>query len=75
MRDRLNINPALYPSDLERLKSVFTQVCQESHVHPGSPEAENIAADLVHLFQSGLSDETILLIAARSRQQDLGRMG
>jgi hypothetical protein len=75
MMNRFHISPALYPSDLESLKSVFSQVCQENGVQPGSPEAENIAADLVRLFQSGLSDEPILLLAARSRQQDIRQAG
>ncbi|MFC3320976.1 hypothetical protein ACFSOZ_03680 [Mesorhizobium newzealandense] len=75
MIDRLNLDPALYPSDLESLKSVFDQLCQERDIQPGSPEAENVASDLVRRFQTGLSDETCLLIAARARQQDLRRVG
>ncbi|MER8792207.1 hypothetical protein NKH71_30930 [Mesorhizobium sp. M0983] len=31
--------------------------------------------DLVRLFQSGMNDETMLLIAARARHQDLKRTG
>ncbi|UVK49236.1 hypothetical protein BPNPMPFG_006976 (plasmid) [Mesorhizobium sp. AR07] len=75
MIDRLNLDPSLYPTDLESLKSVFDQLCQEGHIQPGSPEAENVASDLVRLFQNGLSDETSLLVAARARLQDLRRAG
>ncbi|MCV3211392.1 MULTISPECIES: hypothetical protein [Mesorhizobium] len=75
MIDRPNLDPALYPSDLQSLKSVFDQLCQESHIQPGSPEAENIASELVRLFQDGISDETCLLSAARTRHQDLRRAG
>ncbi|TPK53018.1 hypothetical protein FJ546_30610 [Mesorhizobium sp. B2-4-19] len=75
MIDRMNIDPALYPSDLECLKAIFVQVCEEGHVQPGSPEAEKLAADLVRLFQSGMTDETTLLIAARARNQQLSKAG
>lgn len=75
MIDRMNINPALYPTDLESLKAVFIQICEEGHVQPGSPEAERLAADLVKLFQSGLTDETMLLLTARSRHQELRQVG
>jgi len=75
MIDRMNIDPALYPSDLEALKRIFIQVCQEGHVVAGSPQAERLAADLVRLFQGGMNDETMLLIAARARHQDLKRTG
>jgi hypothetical protein len=51
MIDRMNIDPALYPSDLEALKRILIQVCQEGNVVPGSP-AERLAADLVRLFQN-----------------------
>ncbi|TIT19150.1 MAG: hypothetical protein E5W70_26530 [Mesorhizobium sp.] len=35
MIDRMNIDSALYPTDLEALKSVFIQICEEGHVEPG----------------------------------------
>ena len=75
MIDRMNIVPALYPSDLEALTRIFIQVCQEGHLIAGSPQAERLAADLVRLFQSGMNDETMLLIAARARHQDLKPTG
>ena len=71
MIDRLNIDPALYPTDLNSLKAVFIQLCEEGHVQPGSPEAEKIAADLVRLFQNGMTHETMLLIAVRARHHGL----
>ncbi|TIT24671.1 MAG: hypothetical protein E5W81_02680 [Mesorhizobium sp.] len=75
MIDRMSIDPALYPTDLEALKSVFSQICEEGHVEPGSPAAEKLAADLVRLFQSGMSDESVLLIAARARFQAVKQAG
>jgi hypothetical protein len=75
MIDRMNIDPALYPTDLDALKGVFDIICQEGLVQPGSPDAERLAIDLVELFQSGLTDETTLLVAARARHQDVRRAG
>ncbi|WP_376703393.1 hypothetical protein RQ479_29755 [Mesorhizobium sp. ISC25] len=75
MIDRMNIDSALYPTDLEALKSVFIQICEEGHVEPGLPAAEKLAADLVRLFQSGMTDETMQLIAARARFQAVKQAG
>lgn len=75
MIDRMNLDSALYPSDLEALKGVFDILCQEEGIQPGSQEAENIACDLMRLFQSGVQDETMLLDAARARHHELKRAG
>jgi hypothetical protein len=51
------------------------QVCDEGHVVPGSTEAEKLAGDVVRLFQSGITDETMLLDATRARHQEFRRAG
>ena len=61
--------PALYPTDLDSLNSVFVTLCNEQGILPDSSEAADIAAHLVGLFQSGLTGETALKSAARARYQ------
>jgi peptide subunit release factor 1 (eRF1) len=71
MFDRPNreYNEAFYPNDLDSLKSVFVALCSEGHIKPDSAEANDIAAHLVGLFQAGITNETALKAAVRTRHQ------
>ncbi len=66
-----NFSQALYPTDLDSLKNVFDALCRDGDVLPGSEDACEIAAELVRLFQAGMTDEMALKVAVRARRQAL----
>ncbi|KRB22497.1 MULTISPECIES: hypothetical protein [Mesorhizobium] len=57
----------LYPEDIDRLCAVFEAVCDRYQILPDPEAALDLAADLVRLFQSGMTGETALRIAAEAR--------
>ncbi len=59
-----------YPNDLDDLKAVFDALCLEFHVLPDTSEAQAIAGELIRLFQSGMTNQGMLLVAMRHRLQD-----
>ncbi|TPM96645.1 hypothetical protein [Mesorhizobium sp. B2-1-3A] len=60
---------ALYPDDLNTLRAVFDAMCQEFAVLPDSAAANSIARELVRLFQTGMTEAAMLMIAVRARWQ------
>jgi hypothetical protein len=60
---------ALYPDDLTTLRAVFDAMCQEFAVVPDSAAANSIARELVRLFQNGMTEAAMLMIAVRARWQ------
>ena len=62
-------NEAFYPSDLETLKVAFDALCIEFNVLPDTADAHGLAAELIRLFQTGMTSEDMLMIAVRGRWQ------
>ncbi|AEH88800.1 MULTISPECIES: hypothetical protein [Mesorhizobium] len=60
---------ALYPNDLDTLRAVFDAMCQEFAVLPDSTAAHSIARELVRLFQTGMTEAAMLMVAVRARWQ------
>ncbi|MGX8009017.1 hypothetical protein ACVDG8_008365 [Mesorhizobium sp. ORM8.1] len=60
---------ALYPDDLNTLSGVFDALCQEFAVLPDTETADSIARELVRLFQTGVTEAAMLMIAMRTRWQ------
>jgi hypothetical protein len=60
---------ALYPDDLNTLRAVFDAMCQEFAVLPDSAAANSIARELVRLFQTGMTEAAMLIMAVRARWQ------
>lgn len=71
MLDRPNhdCHQAFYPNDLNSLKSVFDVLCREVAVLPDAEGAQELAAELVRLYQTGMTDETALKSALRPQYQ------
>ena len=71
MLDRPNRlhNEGFYPSDLETLKVAFDALCIEFNVLPDTAGAHGLAAELIRLFQTGMTSEDMLMIAVRGRWQ------
>ncbi|MBZ9674524.1 hypothetical protein [Mesorhizobium sp. ES1-1] len=61
----------MYPNDLDTLKAVFDDVCVEHGILPDTEEATGVAAELVRLFQTGVTEMVELKSAIRSRRHDL----
>jgi hypothetical protein len=57
----------IYPEGLRLLESVLKKLCKEAEIQLISYNAEQIAAELIKLFQSGMKDETVLLVIMRAR--------
>jgi hypothetical protein len=64
------LNEGFYPSDLETLKVAFDALCVEFNVLPDTAGAHGLAAELIRLFQTGMTSEDMLMIAVRGRWQD-----
>jgi len=58
---------AFYPDDLDSLKAVFDCLCVEFDVLPDTFDADEIAGELIRLFQTGMADQDMLKIAMRAR--------
>lgn len=63
-------NDAFYPADLEALKAAYDALCAELNVCPDTDDAQGIAAELIRLFQTGMTNEDMLVIAVRARWQN-----
>ena len=48
---------AIDSKQLAMLQRVFDQVCATSGIAKNTPQAEGLAATLMHLFQQGTTDE------------------
>jgi hypothetical protein len=68
MLDRPTGETALYPEDIDVLSGVFDQLCALLQLEPATGRAELVAADLVHLYQGGVTNPATLL-ATISRQE------
>ncbi len=55
-----------YANDLTLLKRVYDHVCRERGFPSGSPEAAELAAQAMYLFQRGIFEETELLQSLRA---------
>ncbi|ESZ08128.1 hypothetical protein NKH47_10605 [Mesorhizobium sp. M1060] len=66
---------ALYPDDLKTLRSVFDALCEEFEISSDTTAAESIARELVRLFQTGMREAAMLMIAVRARWQGDWKMG
>jgi hypothetical protein len=56
-----------FPDEPGAPGSVFSRLCEEHKLRPTSDEGDAIAAELLRLFQSGIKDETVLMIMLRAR--------
>jgi thiazole synthase ThiGH ThiG subunit len=63
-------NDAFYPADLEALKAAHDTLCGGFNVLPDTDDARWIAAELIRLFQTGMANEDMLVIAVRARWQN-----
>lgn len=61
-------NPVFYPTDLDSLKVVFVELCNEAGIPPDSEDALDIASVLVRNFQHGITDEGMLRMAIRNHR-------
>jgi len=60
-----------YPRDLDLLQRVFVRLCAERGIRPDDADAaETLALQLVALCNSGISEETALLAAARRNDRE-----
>ncbi|KAA3452302.1 hypothetical protein C7I87_02670 [Mesorhizobium sp. SARCC-RB16n] len=69
MLDRPIRTDALYPNDLATLRTVFDAICQEFAILPETAAAQSIASELIRLFQTGMMESAMLMIAVRARWQ------
>ncbi|BAV48042.1 Uncharacterized protein MLTONO_3139 [Mesorhizobium loti] len=60
----------IYPNDLDTLKIAFDALCGEFSVLPETSEAQAVASELIRLFQTGMTDNEMLMIAMRARWQN-----
>jgi len=58
-----------YPDDLVTLKSAFDALCAEFNILPDTSDAQGVAAELIRLFQAGMTIEDSLMVAVRGRWQ------
>ncbi|ANN57202.1 hypothetical protein A9174_10805 [Mesorhizobium loti NZP2037] len=63
-------NEGFYPSDLKTLKLAFDALCVELNVLPDTTDAQAVAAELIRLFQTGMTSGDRLIIAARGRWRE-----
>ncbi|MBZ9698405.1 hypothetical protein LB524_26365 [Mesorhizobium sp. ESP6-5] len=70
MLDRPIRTDTLYPNDLDTLRAVFDAMCQEFAILPDTAAAHSIARELIRLFQTGITESAMLMIAVRARWQD-----
>jgi hypothetical protein len=59
MKPAATMNP-FEPSELAFLKRVLDDVCLERGVAGGSSAATELAAEMIHLYQRGVTDEASL---------------
>jgi hypothetical protein len=59
----------IYPDDLETLKVAFDALCAEFNILPDTSDAQGVAAELIRLFQTGMTSEDRLMVAVRGRWQ------
>ncbi|RUV38593.1 hypothetical protein [Mesorhizobium sp. M7A.F.Ca.MR.148.00.0.0] len=57
----------IFPEELGTLRIVFSQLCEEHEILTTSGEAGELASELVRLFQTGIKDETVLMVLMRAR--------
>ncbi|MBZ9706855.1 hypothetical protein FJW08_08170 [Mesorhizobium sp. B3-2-1] len=69
MLDRTIRTDTLYPNDLDTLRAVFDTMCREFAILPDASAAHSIARELIRLFQNGMTDSAMLMIAVRARCQ------
>ncbi|TPJ40347.1 hypothetical protein FJ492_11335 [Mesorhizobium sp. B2-5-4] len=69
MLDRPIRTDTFYPNDLDTLRAVFDAMCQEFDVLPDTAAAHFIARELIRLFQTGMTEPAMLMIAVRARWQ------
>ena len=58
----------LKPEDIARLQRVFDEACRRREVHPDSPEAREIALNLLALHNAGMVEEDMLMEAVGFRR-------
>lgn len=63
-----NAQDALYPGDLDLLSRALSRICAQRGLTFECPEAADIAAALLRLFQSGIRDEAELTAALATTQ-------
>ncbi|RVD69710.1 MAG: hypothetical protein E5V62_11880 [Mesorhizobium sp.] len=50
-----------YPEDMALLQRVYDRSCQDLDILPGTREANTLAAQIMDIFASGVSDEESFL--------------
>jgi hypothetical protein len=58
----------LKPDDIARLQRVFDEACRRRDVHPDSPDARELALNLLALHNAGMVDEDMLMQAVGFRR-------
>ena len=58
----------LKPGDIARLQRVFDEACLRREARPDSPEAREIALNLLALHNAGMVDEEMLMQAVGFRR-------
>lgn len=67
MKFRIGGEQPIFTEELGTLRIVFSQLCEEHEIPTTSGEAGGIASELVRLFQTGIKDETVLMVLMRAR--------
>lgn len=62
----------LKPSDVAKLQRVFDEACRNRNALPDSPEARDIALDILALHNAGMVDEEMLCSTVGFRRSAAG---